>query len=63
MAPPLIIICGAFTATGILLNLTDRLATGRVSKFSFFDKYLSPYAVYIFVSFIFVSFFIADGID
>ena len=29
MAPPLIIICSAFTATGLLLNGVDRLATGR----------------------------------
>jgi hypothetical protein len=29
MAPPLMIIAGAFTATGLLLNGVDRLATGR----------------------------------
>lgn len=30
MAPPLIIIAGAFAATGYLLNLADRVYLGRV---------------------------------
>lgn len=30
IAPGLMIIAGAFTATGILLSLTDRLAYGKV---------------------------------
>jgi hypothetical protein len=29
MAPPLIVICGAFTVSGLLLNATDRIAYGR----------------------------------
>ena len=29
MAPPLIIISGAFTAVGVLLNASDRLYYGR----------------------------------
>jgi len=32
MAPPLIIIAGAFAATGYLLNLADRVYLGRVKK-------------------------------
>jgi hypothetical protein len=32
MAPPLIIICGAFTATGLLLHGVDYLTTGQVSS-------------------------------
>ena len=32
MASPLIIIAGAFAATGYLLNLADRVYLGRVKK-------------------------------
>ncbi len=35
--PPLIIICGAFTVTGILLSLTDKLAYGKVRNPSLFS--------------------------
>lgn len=34
--PPLIIICGAFTATGLLLNGIDKLTLGRVSFLRYF---------------------------
>jgi len=35
MAPPLIIIAGAFTLTGLGLRGIDNLFTGRVSSFAF----------------------------